>query len=302
MKIGVVGYGSIGKRHADNAERLGHEVMVYDPIGRRDFKFERNVYEWAQAVVIATPSYCHEAGLRAAVAHGKHVLIEKPISTSLGQLQELLDRAEAHHLIVMMGNNLRFHPCVKKAKGWLDGGMIGEPLWAQFVCGQESTKPLYLSDGVILNTGSHEVDVALHLLGLGTASIASARLTRSAEDVGGDDIADFIVEHANGCRSNFHVDFVTSVPARYFRIVGTDGVIYCDLIARFLCRRQMHPTLPDVQHVDNFSGPGSWDTDYLEEMSTFIASIETGHLVGASGHQGLHALELLLDVRKKAGL
>ena len=70
MKIGILGYGSIGRRHADNAKKLGHEVIVYDPmLQHNDVKFEREVYDQAVAVVIATPSTLHEAGLRACVGY-----------------------------------------------------------------------------------------------------------------------------------------------------------------------------------------------------------------------------------------
>src|SRR6266404_6691966 len=105
MKVGCVGYGSIGKRHADNAQVLGHEVVVYDPQVRRDVKFERMIYEQCDAIVVATPSPYHEGPLRAAIERGKHVLIEKPISTSIGMLPQLLDIAARKNLVVMMGKD-----------------------------------------------------------------------------------------------------------------------------------------------------------------------------------------------------
>jgi len=226
MKVGIVGHGSIGQRHAANARKLGLQVLIYDPANQRDVRFERDIYDTCGAVVIATPSYCHEAGLRACVERGKHVLIEKPISTSLGQLETLLSLARQKDLVVMMGNNLRFHPCVQKTKEWLDFPYIGSPIWAHFTCAQKSTKPLYLSDGIILNTGSHEVDLALYLFGPGRVTTSSARLTRNDEDLGGDDIADFVIEHAKGVRSSFHLDFVSPIAVRDFRIIGTDGSLY----------------------------------------------------------------------------
>src|SRR5882724_9266173 len=114
MKIGIVGHGAI-------VRQLGHQTIVYDPANQSDVRFEREVYDKADAVVLSTPSYCHEAGLRACVERGKHVL-------------------------------------------------IGKPLWAHFTCAQPSSKALYLSDGVILSSGAHEVDLALHLFGSGRVS------------------------------------------------------------------------------------------------------------------------------------
>jgi predicted dehydrogenase len=295
MKIGVVGYGSIGQRHAANVRELGHTAIVYDPmLQHNDVKFEREIYDQADAVVIATPSDCHEAGLRACIERGKHVLVEKPISVSRGGLSTLLDTAMAKDLVVMMGNNLRFHPCVKEARNWLNASMIGRVLWAQFTCATLSVKPLYLSDGVILNTGAHEVDLALHLLG--SAWVETA--------VGDFAVADFTLTHESGARSSFHLDFVTPRMVRDFRIVGSDGAIYCDLAKRRMVRTQWDPELPEVVRTYHYASPThSFDDDYIDEMKDFITRAEgKPSLYGARGLDGLETLDLLLDVRKKAGL
>jgi UDP-N-acetylglucosamine 3-dehydrogenase len=298
MKIGIVGYGSIGQRHCANARLLGQETIVYDPLRySNDVRFEREVYEEADAVVIATPSTHHEAGLRACVERGKHCLIEKPISTSQGQLPDLLRQAREKDLAVMVGNNLRFHPCVLKAKEWLHDGLIGDVLWAQFTCATNGARNY--AEGVILNTGSHEVDLALYLFGGGAIDTASVRCTEDLRD----DMADFIMVHHSNARSSFHLDFVSPIYTRDFRIIGGDGMIYCDLSKRFLCRWQPDAKLPDVMHVENFNGIGSWDTDYLDEMSAFVDKIDgiyTGP--GATGAEGLATLLTLLDVRKMAHL
>src|SRR5882672_9098480 len=134
MKVGVVGYGSIGQRHAANAISLGHKVLVYDPLTRRDVGFERDIYDTCDAVVIATPSWVHIAGIRACAERGRHMLVEKPIATSMATLREMLDFAASKNLVVMMGNNLRFHPCVQETKKWLDASYVGIPIWASFTC------------------------------------------------------------------------------------------------------------------------------------------------------------------------
>ncbi len=296
MKIGVVGYGSIGRRHADSIRLLKHHAVIYDPLGPRDVKFERNIYEQCDAVVIATPSFHHESGLRACIERGRHVLVEKPICTETGHLPQLLEIAAAKNLVVMMGNNLRFHPCVPEARRWLSCEMIGKPLWAQFTCATLSAKAPYLSDGVILNTGAHEVDLAMHLLG--PAAVLSATAHRGPY---GDDIADFVLQHEDGCRSSFHLDFVTRPEIRDFRIAGEDGDLFCHLPNRYMSRRQADDKLP-VFYDDHFHAGSSYDDDYIAEMRAFIGAIEGEPFQGATGASGLATLQVLLDVRKKAGL
>jgi predicted dehydrogenase len=195
-----------------------------------------------------------------------------------------------------MGNNLRFHPCVREAKEWLRNRLIGDVLWAQFTCAMKSGKNL--SDGIILSAGAHEVDLAMHLLGPLRVGYATTRCTDDLRD----DMVDFTVVHHFGARSSFHLDWVTPIYTRDFRIMGTEGVIYCDLERRVLWRDQLDPKLPDVTYFHHYIGPGSWDDDYLDEMSAFIGRIDGKSTDGASGRDGLDTLYALLDVRKKVGL
>lgn len=312
MKIGVIGYGSIGKRHAANATALGHEVRYFDPVLQGECWFEEEIYNWSDAVVIASPSTTHVDHLMAAVQRGKHALIEKPISSFIDNcLPVTLENAARRKLVVMMGNNLRFHPCVQQAKAWIDAGEIGVPIWAHFTCAAKSVKPLYLSDGVILNTGAHEVDMALHLLGPARVINASARIGlrpgTANSDVNAmlcncDDIADFLLQHDNGCRSSFHLDFVTRKEMRDFRIVGGESDLYCELPQRFIVQRRPDTIVPNYAHFKPFNAPDSYDTDYLDEMRAFVDRIEGKDVPGATGHDGLATLDILLDIRSKAGV
>lgn len=280
MKIGVVGQGSIGTRHAKNARELGHEVEVYDPAYPSDFKREAHLYDWCDAAVVATPSQFHEGPLRACVERGKHVLIEKPISVGMGLLPDLLRVADDKGLVVMMGNNLRMHPCVQMAKRWIAEGSIGRPLWAHFNCAQLNSK---YTDSVVLNWGAHEVDVALHLLG------PARVLCASVED---DKIADFVLQHDSGARSSFHLDYITPNEIREFWIAGEEDNIGVDLPSRHItCKR-----------LGSSVGPGDYDADYINEMRAFVSRIDGMITPGATGHDGLETLRVLLDVRKKAGL
>lgn len=281
MKIGIAGMGSIGQRHAENAHKLGHEVKVYDPLLVRDFKFERLLYDWCDAAVVATPSMFHEGPLRACIERGKHVLMEKPISTAVGALPELLKVAAGKKLTVMMGNNLRFHPCVLRAKQYVDSGALGQGRWANFICATEWTSTAD-RDGVILNTGAHEVDVAVHLFGPAVVLTAT-----TSHDIS----ADFVLQHDGGVRSTFHIDIDTSDRVRNFYISGAEKTVSFSIDGRrFLAGGAM--TRYD----------GSYADDYLSEMGAFIDRIEGKTAIGATGEEGLEVLRVLLDVRKMAGL
>lgn len=287
MKFGVVGYGSIGQRHANNLRGLGHEVSkVYDPAVDRAVAFERHVYESdVDAVIVATPSPYHEGPLRACIERGKHVLIEKPISTSVGMLPQLLDEAAAKNLVVMTGNNLRFHPCVALAKQWLDVGQIGKPIWATFTCAQKNEK---YRDSVVLNWGAHEVDLAIHFFGP-VQKVLCASVAGETDGV--DNVADFVLLHDSGVRSSFHLDYLTTVEIRECWLAGEDHNIGIDFPTRRISMGK---------HVQGMGG--TYDDDYVDEMKAFIGRIEGRPVLGASGRDGLEALRVLVDVRKEAGV
>jgi predicted dehydrogenase len=280
MKIGVVGYGSIGGRHARNLVTLGHEVLIYDPVlpANERVTFERNIYEDCDAVVIATPTMFHEQGLRGCIERGKHVLVEKPIAAQVGALPGLLKIADDKGLVIMMGNNLRLHPCVQQVKQWLGAGEIGEPLWSNFICAHTTEK--YTSDGVVLNTGAHEVDLALYLFG--PAKCVSAR-----EDVSS---ANFILQHDSGMRSTFLLDHATPHRIREFWIAGEKQNIGVDIDARRMSIG-----------TEATQAPGDYSDDYFNEMRAFVDRINGIFAPGASGHDGLATLKLLLEVRRKTG-
>lgn len=283
MRIGIVGHGSIGRRHAANARALGHEVKVYDPANVRDFSHEHKLYDWCEAAVIATPTLWHEGPLRACIERGKHALVEKPLSTLYSKaLADLISEAKAKGLTIMMGNNLRFHDCVKVAKEKIERSAIA-PVWAHFTC---ATPPNQNEkEGVILSSGAHEVDVATHLFGpVDYVAGASARYTETH-----DDVADFTLVHKNGVRSSFHLDFITELRTRDFWISGGDRHFYSHSDNR---------SYRFMGHAEQF--PGSYDDDYVDEMRSFVDHIGGKETSGATGQDGLDTLRVLLDVKTKA--
>lgn len=304
MKIGVLGLGSIGLRHAKNLFALGHEVHGWD-INSENAKplVAMGGYWWTnagafwdaiEAVVIATPTREHISDLNIALMKGKHIFIEKPIGHHLS-VAHLVERAKDRPRVLMVGNNLRFHSCVRKAKEWLP--KIGHPLWASFTLAQYNDKPAYLRDGVILNWGAHEIDLVLYLLG--EITVRASVVGRGGEET----IADITLLHANGCQTVVHLDYLSKAQQRCFLITGTNGVIMCDLLRRstvFLTEDDISRAKSLYQDPD-----GTWDDDYINEMKAFVDACKGKpktllDVIPASGEDGLRTLEICLKAREMA--
>ena len=218
--IGIIGLGSIGMRHKENLwKHLGQtEVIGYDPDPAKQVGTGwviddlSKMIEMCDVVIVASPTELHLDHLTRIleISGILGVFMEKPIADREippSIIHELKDPS----FPFMVGYNLRFHSCVKKAKEWME--RIGDPLWANFTLGQHSEKPPYLRDGVVLNW-SHEIDLCLYLLGSGRVAGSNTRLNN-----GRDDISDILITHDNGCRSSVHLDYVTVPEVRQF-IIG----------------------------------------------------------------------------------
>lgn len=269
MKFLVVGLGSIGLRHAKNLQALGHEVYSFDPfitcqtiptVDRGDGYKEK-----FDGIIIASPTISHLDYLAVSIENNCHVFVEKPIASFHSGVAEILAEAKRRELVVMVGNMLRFHPNVKMAKWY-----IVEPVEALFKIFQRNTKDAYLRDGVLLNWGAHEIDLALYLLG--PAKVIAAQASQ--------DRAKVRLDHECGAGSIVLMDYVTEPEVREFEVHERDGRIHnIDLT--------LH----------------NWDNIYIEEMRSFIKRIEgEKDGIGATGEEGLATLKLINDAQKKSEL
>jgi predicted dehydrogenase len=294
--IGIIGLGSIGMRHAKNLHTMGHQIIGYDPDNERRWlaaplgRIVENIDDVmdAEAIVIASPTPNHFEHLGRVWVAGKPCLVEKPIADKM-----IHSGLPYPKNALTVGYNLRFHSCVKKAKEWLDAGLIGKPIWANFTLGQYSEKPPYLRDGCILNW-SHEIDLALYLLGSAKVAGSSTRLTD-----GKDDMTNILLTHESGCRSTVHLDYITKPEQRRFTIHGSKASIHCSLPDRHIALVP-NENAGDIRCWERLSG--SYDEDYIEEMEAFISRIDGKETIGCSGEEGLEVLKICLEVRKQAGL
>jgi predicted dehydrogenase len=187
VNIGIVGCGAMGQLRAQN---LGGAslVAVADTDTARATELARRVpgcaalSEWQElvnrsdihAVIVATPNYLQPSILRAAIASGKHVLVEKPGARHFSELRELAELARERSVCVRIGFNLRYHRAMQQARKLIDDGAIGELMFVRARYGHGGrigyenewrAHPEFSGGGELLDQGVHLIDLSRWFLG-----------------------------------------------------------------------------------------------------------------------------------------
>lgn len=187
IRFGLVGVGRIGMSHLESLALVGDATLtaVVEPrtaVGEavaeqrkvRWFSDYTNpeLLESVDAVIICTPPNLHYPVAKHFLEHGIHVLCEKPLTIRSADAQDLVRIASAGGLLLMMASKFRYVDDVIKAKAIIESGILGKiVLFENGFCGKVMMKDRWNASreigggGVLIDNGTHSVDIARYLLG-----------------------------------------------------------------------------------------------------------------------------------------
>ena len=240
LRVGLIGYGYWGPNLARNIN--AHEgcelVRVADMLENRR-KLVRKTYPAVDVVedaervthaddidlvVVATPVFTHFALAREALLHGKHVWVEKPMTSNSEQAQELVDLAESRGLQLVVDHTFLFTGAVRKMKELVDAGEIGDIFYYDSV---RINLGLFQHDiNVIWDLAPHDFSVMDHLLGP-TARAISAHGSGHF-GTGLEDVAYLIVYYDNNVMAHLHLNWLSPVKVRRTIIGGSKKMLLWD--------------------------------------------------------------------------
>lgn len=247
-RILIIGLGAIGRRHLSNIKKMGYEVAIcrrsIEDAEAANSKYRIDSFasltdaaSWNPSVVlIANPTSEHlRIGLWA-LEHNCHVFIEKPLAHSLDGMDTFLTMAEAKHLTVAVGCNLRFHPALEAIHKAVNSNRIGRLLTARAEVGQylpdwhpetdyrqEYSARADLGGGAVL-TLIHELDYVCWIGGEVRETVGMlAKVSDLELDV--EDVAEIVCRHISGALTSIHMDFLDRAYNRRSRWVGEIGTI-----------------------------------------------------------------------------
>jgi len=323
-RILVVGYGSIGRRHAAIARRnypdveialLRHQILDQNkPKGITEV-FD-NMHDalafMPDIAVIANPATKHLDTAFPLAEAGIHLLIEKPISHSVTRVYELLRVCEENNVVLMVGYNLRYMDSFKYFKRAVEQGAVGHPLSARLEAGQylPSWRPnidyresvsanAALGGGVLLEL-SHEIDYALSLFG--KVQWVSARIMRqSSLEIDVEDAAHInigFVPTVGRCPviANLNLDFFRHDKTRSCVVIGDEGSVRWNgvdgTVAEYL------PSDEDWRVI--FTSCHKSEAGYVEEWQHFINAIECKTTPLTSGQHAIEVLSVIQAARESS--
>ena len=222
FRIGLIGAGSIGARHIKAIDEVAHIelVAIADPSpaasslaaarGIPVFVDADSMLSGAdiEAVIIATPTERHHADVMTALKHRKTVLVEKPITATMAEADEVTRYAAAQGCKVLVGHQRRYYPCARTAREIIRSGRIGSLM---AVSGQWTTRkddeyyaPEWRRDikaGPILTNLIHEIDILRYICGDITS--VSAEITHHDQQFAKEDAVAISLKFANHAVGSF---------------------------------------------------------------------------------------------------
>jgi predicted dehydrogenase len=178
------------------------------------------------AVYLATPVSTHYQLTKRALLSQKHVLIEKPLATTVDQALELAEIAAANHRTLMVGHTFVFSPPVRKVKELIDGSQIGEIYYV------ETTRVnlgLFQKDvSVLWDLGPHDISILIYWLGEVPVTVSARGRSYLGEAL--EDVAFLTLEFPSGILAQVQLSWLAPSKLRRTSIVGRKQmIIYDDL-------------------------------------------------------------------------
>ena len=240
LKVAVIGVGSMGNNHARVYSELP-EVKLVAVADSDDPTVENAARHWRttaytdfqtmlakekpDAVSVAVPTADHEVVVTAALEAGVHVMVEKPIASTLEAGRRIIAAAQKTNCKLMVGHIVRFNPAIQLLKQKLDENQIGRIF--QIVCRRIGPFPTRIQDvGVIVDLAPHDVDIMRYLTGLNPVRVYAEieqRLHTQHED-----LLLGLLRFPDKVAGSLEINWLTPTKVRDVFVLGERGLFRVD--------------------------------------------------------------------------
>jgi predicted dehydrogenase len=310
LRVGVAGTGSLGYHHArllrdvagvsfggffeSNPERA---AQVSKELGITAHPTLDALLQNVDALSIVTPTKFHHQVAKAALEAGKHLLIEKPITATIEEADELIALAKAKGVMVQIGHVERFNRAIRAALPYVDHPLfIDSDRLAPF-------NPRGSDVAVVLDLMIHDIDLLLTLTGAKVSGISAVGIPVLTPSI---DIANARITFENGAVATITASRVSKDRMRKLRIFQRNGYLSLDLAAgtgeMYRLKKDMDLTAlaKSAQSIDAFVEKVPIDAPEGEplrlELESFVAALLGVSPVAVTAEDGRDALAVALRI------
>lgn len=317
LKIGVLGTGHLGKIHLkciQLAEEAYELMGFYDPnfamtqtvaeqFQLKAFSSVEALLEAVDVVDIVTPTTTHFALAVKAIQAGKHVFIEKPLTHTIAEAEELIRLSKKHGVVVQVGHVERFNPALL--------ALDDMPLKPMFIEAHRLAgfNPRGTDVSVVLDLMIHDLDIVLSMVDAPPTKVSANGVAVVSETP---DIANARIEFANGCVANLTASRISMKQMRKVRLFQRDAYISLDFLDKnaqvVRLFDQDAPNLPQEANLLEWHTPQGIKMLHIDmppiesvnaikmELESFAGSIVHNTVPKVSIEDGYQALKLAYEI------
>lgn len=305
LRVGVVGVGYLGKFHAekyalmDDVDLVGvvdtnmpHAEYVAEKVNTKAYSDHEDLLGKVDAVSIVVPTPAHYAIAKDFLENDVDILIEKPMTTTLAEADELIRFSKSRGLIIQVGHLERFNPAVVALQD-----IVKKPMFI------ESHRLSIYKDrctdvSVVLDLMIHDIDIILNFVRSEIISIHAAGTPVISGHV---DIANARLEFKNGCVANVTASRISTKNERKIRLFQNDAYVSVDFASHEITIIQQNEKnagglIPgmDINKLCFIKG------DALEdELKSFVKAVNRREAPEVTGQMGRDALKIALSIMEQ---
>ena len=296
LRVGVIGAGVMGSNHARVLAGLPDVrlVGVVDPLPAHRMRatelancrtfdsLDELLGEGVEAVTIAAPTHLHHEIALACIARKVHVLVEKPIASSVEEGRDIVGAAQRAGVTLMVGHVERFNPAVAAVKQ----ALAGENILSIAITRVGPFPPRMSNVGVVIDLAVHDIDLIRWFT---ESDIIEVQPQLSSAVAEREDIALLQFRTASGVLAHINTNWLTPFKARNVTVATRGKYIMGDLLTR------------QVTECFGFQPDGSYSMRHLPvghdeplraELIAFLNAVRSGAAAAVTGDEGVASLEI----------
>ena len=302
IRSAVIGVGYLGKFHAQKYAQLPDSELVAvcdtnlttaqqlaTQLGTRAVDNIDALLPEVDALSIVVPTQQHHKIAKKCLLAGKHVLLEKPMTTTVAEAKELVDIAKQQNVVLQIGHLERFNPAILALEN-----VLSTPLFI------ESHRvapfnPRGADVNVILDLMIHDIDIILDIVNADVTHIDAKGVSVLSKDI---DIANARLKFANGCVANVTASRAGMKSERKMRVFQHDAYISVDFQNKKLGihRKGDGEQFPGIANIDSKEQIFEQGDALNAEIASFLNSIKKGTPPKVSGEAGMRALAAAIEI------